>query len=87
MKRIKALNRLEFEAAKTHEAVYGKYKGLYVYIELGVEEEYKEHPNDDSNTEYRLFRGCNIEYSETEEQSEQGIYQYKDTKIDVVLYW
>ncbi|WP_013324619.1 hypothetical protein [Gloeothece verrucosa] len=81
------LNKLEFEAAKTNEEVYGKYKGVYLYIKLGTEEEYKENPKDDPKTEYKFFRGCTIEYSETEEQAEQGIYQYKDTNVNIKLYW
>lgn len=87
IKKIKALNRLEFEAAQSNEAVYGTYKGLYVYMELGREQEYREHPKDDPNTSYKLFRQCDIEYSETSDQSKNGDYQYKDTQVDVILYW
>jgi hypothetical protein len=87
MKRIRALNQLEFAAASSNECIYGKYRGMYVYIELGTEGEYISHPKDDPKTEYRLFRGCNVEYSETEEQSEQGIYQYKEVGVDVIVYW
>jgi hypothetical protein len=87
IKRIKALNELEFESAKSGEAVYGKYKGLFVYIELGMEGEYQEKPQDDPKTQYRFFRQCKVEYSTTEEESEQGIYQYNETDVDLILYW
>jgi hypothetical protein len=56
-------------------------------VELGREQEYREHPKDDPNTSYKLFRQCDIEYSATSEQSENGDYQYKDTQFDVILYW
>jgi hypothetical protein len=87
MKRIRALNELEFAAASSGESIYGKYKGMYAYIELGIEEEYREHPKDEPKTTYRLFRNCNVEYSETEEQSEQGVYQYKDVGVSIIVYW
>ncbi len=86
-KRIKVLNQDEFEAATSNEAVYGKYKGLFAYIELGTEGKYRECPKDDTKTQYRFFRNCNVEYSETEEQSESGLYQYKEEGISVVIYW
>lgn len=87
IKRIKALNELEFDSAKSGEPVYGKYKKLFVYIELGKEEECRGNPQDNQKTQYRLFRRCKVEYSKTEEESEQGIYQYDETNIDVILYW
>ncbi|MGK7898136.1 MAG: hypothetical protein AB4372_32090 [Xenococcus sp. (in: cyanobacteria)] len=87
IKRIKALIKSEFDAAKPYGDVYGSYKGLYVYIILGREETYRENPKDDPKTEYRLFRSCDIDYSETEEQSEQGIYQYSEKRVDIILYW
>ncbi len=87
MKRIKALNKLEFDSSESYGTVYGQYKRLYVYIELGQETEYREHPKDDPKTKYRRFINCTVEYSESEDQAEQGIYQYKDTDVDVILYW
>lgn len=67
LKRIRALNELEFEEAKANEAVYGKYRELYVYVTLGSENIYLEHPTDNPKTQYRLFKKCTIEYSETED--------------------
>lgn len=86
IKRIQALDELEFEAAKSNECIYGKYRKLYVYIKLGTEQEYIEHPNDDPKTKYKFFKNCIIEYSQTLEQCEQGIFQYDDT-ANVILYW
>ncbi|MFP5274524.1 hypothetical protein [Coleofasciculus sp.] len=86
-KRIKALNPLEFKEAISNEDFYGKYKGMFVYVKLGNEEEYREQPGDNSNTQYRFFRNCIVEYSETEAQSESGIYQYEDKGVNVVIYW
>ncbi|WP_242578103.1 hypothetical protein [Chroococcus sp. FPU101] len=74
IKRVQALDELEFDAAKSNECIYGKYKQLYVYVKLGVEEEYRENPTDDPKTQYKLFRRRTIEYSQTLEQCEQGIY-------------
>lgn len=87
IKRIKALNELEFDSAKSGEPVYGKYKKLFVYIELAKEEEYRENPQDNQKTLHRRKSRCRVEYSKTEEESEQGIYQYDETNIDVILYW
>ena len=58
MKRIKALNKVEFEQACSNGEVYGQYRGLYVYIELGQEQAYRESIQDNPKTDYRLFRGC-----------------------------
>jgi hypothetical protein len=87
MRKIKAINIREFKQACSNGEVYGKYRKLYVYIELGIEQDYREHPSDNPKTEYRLFRGCSIEYSETQSQSEEGIYQYSENDVDVILYW
>ncbi|BDA76543.1 unknown protein (plasmid) [Calothrix sp. PCC 7716] len=45
-------------------------KGLWVYVELGTEQEYIPSPNDDARTEYRLFRGCDVFFAESREQLE-----------------
>lgn len=87
MRRIKAVNKREFEQACSNGEVYGQFRELYVYIELGEEREYRENPKDDPSTEYRLFRGCYIEYSQTQPQSEEGIYQFSENNVDVILYW
>ncbi len=87
LKRIKALDRLEFEDATSNEGFYGKYKGMFAYVQLGTEREYQEQPGDDPKTQYRFFKNCDVEYSETEDQLESGIYQYKDERVNVVIYW
>lgn len=61
IKRIQALDELEFEVAKSNECIYGKYRQLYIYIKLRTEQEYIERPNDDLKTRYKLFRNCTIE--------------------------
>lgn len=45
-------------------------KGLWAYVELGTEQEYIKRPNDDPRTEYRLFRGCDVFFAESQEQLE-----------------
>ncbi len=45
-------------------------RGLWVYVELGTEQEYIKRPSDDPRTEYRLFRGCDVFFAESREQLE-----------------
>lgn len=86
VKRIKALNINEFEAATSDGAVYGKYLGLYVYVELGKEGEYRENPKDDPNTRYQLFRNCSVFYARTIEQIRKEEYEY-DTQEDILIVY
>ena len=87
IKEVKALTKEEFNAACTNGSVYGKVKGVFVYVELGKEEEYKERQNDNPKTDYRFFRNCVIEYSETIEQCEQGFSQLVDQNVNVILFY
>lgn len=87
IKRVKALNKIEFEQSCSNGSVYGKYKGLFVYIELGIEQDYREHPLDNPKTEYKLFKNCYIEYAQTIEELETGEPKAVDSNINVVLYW
>lgn len=66
MKRIKAAP-LEFAQAQTNGSVYGKWNKLYVYVELGQEVGYTPRSDDDPNTKYKMFRNCEISYTDTEE--------------------
>jgi len=86
-KKIKALNQEEFNAACTRGSVYGKYRGTFVYVELGEEEEYRERPHDDPKTNYRFFRNCKVEYSDTIEECQQGTSQLVDQNVNVVLIY
>lgn len=87
MKRIKALNKQEFEQSCSDGTVYGQYLGLMVYLELGEETEYREHPKDDPKTDYRKFNNCYIEYAETLQELEEGNPKATDDKNIVILYW
>ena len=86
-KRIRALNQEEFTAACPNGSVYGKYRGVFVYVELGKEEEYRERPNDDLKTNYRFFRNCKVEYSDTIDECQQGISQFIDRNVNVILMY
>jgi hypothetical protein len=86
VKRIRALNRQEFEAATSNGAVYGKYLSVYVYAELGREDRYRESPKDDSSTSYRLFRNCTAFYARTLDQLRNGDYEY-DTLEDILIVY
>lgn len=86
VKRIKALNINEFEAATSDGAVYGKYLALYVYVELGRKGAYRESPKDDPNTRYQLFRNCAVFYARTQEQIRNEEYEY-DTQEDILIVY
>lgn len=75
--RIKATP-LEFEAASSDGCVYGEIKGkrgLYVYVELGEEQEYILSSNDNLTTEYRLFIRCDVYFAKTKEQLANGEFE------------
>ncbi len=87
VKRIRASNKQEFNAATPEGAVYGKYFGVYAYVELGKEEVYQESPKDDPNTQYKLFRNCRVFYAETLEDLRAGIFVHEtDENILIVFY-
>lgn len=87
IKRIKALNKKEFKNAFSNSEVYGQYLELMVYIELGEQGEYKEHPKDDSKTEYKIFFDCYIEYALTLQELEDENPKATEEKVTVILYW
>lgn len=86
-KRIRALNRQEFEAAASDGAVYGKYLDIDVYVELGVEGNYRESAKDDPNTQYRLFRNCTIFYAASSEDLDAGIFVHETQENVVIVYY
>lgn len=87
--RIKA-SREEFEAACSDGCVYGELRGkrgLYVYAELGIEQEYIPSASDSLITEYRLFIGCNVFFAKTREQLANGDFEAEDLpNITVIIY-
>ena len=87
--RIRA-TRKEFEAACTNGCVYGEIRGkreLYVYVDLGTEEEYLPSPKDDPMTEYRAFNGCDVFFAKTEEQLKTGDFEAEElSNVTVIIY-
>lgn len=55
-------------------------------MELGIEREYRPSPNDDPNTEYRLFIACTVYYAETEEQLDDEQYVAVEENVTVIIY-
>ena len=76
--------------ACTDGCVYGEIrgkKGLYVYAELGAEQEYIPSPNDDPMTEYRIFTGCDVYFAKTKEQLANGEFEAEDLpNVTVIIY-
>jgi hypothetical protein len=61
-------------------------RGMWVYVELGTEQEYIPSPNDDPRTEYRLFRGCDVFLAKSQERLEALYYEAREFNITVILY-
>jgi hypothetical protein len=79
----------EFDAAATDGYVYGELRLqgiIYVYIELGPEREYISQPSDNPNTEYRIFKNCNIFFAETEKQVDEGDFAAEQSGETVIIY-
>jgi hypothetical protein len=85
MKRIKA-DLLEFAQAQANGSVYGKWNQLYVYAELGQEVSYTPRPNDDPNTEYKMFRNCELSYTDTEEKLDNALFGATTTEELLIIY-
>ena len=62
-------------------------RGLWVYVELGSEEEYIPKPNDNPKTEYRLFRFCDVYFAKTKESLEAGEFESDERGVTVIIYW
>ncbi len=60
--------------------------GLWVYVELGEEQEYIPSPKDNPKTDFRLFRGCDVYYGDSQEQLETGGYKAEEHDVTVVIY-
>jgi hypothetical protein len=85
MKRIKA-DPLEFAQAQTNGSVYGKWNQLYVYAKLGQEVSYNPRHNDDPKTEYKMFRNCELSYTDTEEKLDDALFFTATTEALLIVY-
>jgi hypothetical protein len=86
--RIK-VTRADFESATSDGWVDGLLQGkkeIWVYVELGTEQEYIPSPSDDPRTEYRLFRGCDAFFAKSQERLEAQIYEAEQLNVTVILY-
>jgi hypothetical protein len=83
--RIK-VDRANFEDAKSDGWVDGQFRGLWAYVELGTEEEYIPKPSDNSKTQYRLFRGCDAFFYDSQELLEEGEYKLRQLNVMVIIY-
>ena len=87
--RIK-VSRTEFQAACSDGWVDGQLQGrqgLYVYAELGQEQEYITRPNDDPKTSYRIFQGCAAYFARSQEQLDNGNYESENlANATVIIY-
>ncbi len=61
-------------------------RGLWVYVELGTEQEYIPSPNDDPRTEYRLFKECDVFFAKSQERLEAEDYEAREYNVTVILY-
>jgi hypothetical protein len=83
------VKREDFESATSDGWVDGLVKGrkdVWVYVELGIEQEYIPSPNDDPRTEYRLFTACDTFFAESQEQLEALNYDGQLLNVTVILY-
>jgi hypothetical protein len=87
--RIRA-TQAEFAAARANGCVYGEIRGkrgLYVYAELGAEQEYIPSSNDDLMTEYRILTGCDVYFARSREQLANGEFEAEELpNITVIIY-
>ena len=61
-------------------------RGMWVYVELGYEQEYIPSPNDDPRTEYRIFTLCDVFLAKSQERLEAEDYEAREFNITVILY-
>jgi hypothetical protein len=61
-------------------------QGMWVYVELGEEKEYIPKPKDDPHTDFRLFRGCDVYYGDSQEQLEMGDHKAEEHGVTVRIY-
>lgn len=83
------VTREDFESASSDGWVDGLVQGrkdVWVYVELGTEQEYIPSSNDNPRTEYRLFRGCDTFFADSQEQLEALNYDGQILNVAVILY-
>jgi hypothetical protein len=83
------VTRDEFALAESNGWVDGLYQGkqgIYVYVELGQEEEYIPRSSDDLRTEYRAFRNCNIFFAASREQLDAADFSGEKLNVTVIIY-
>lgn len=62
-------------------------RGLYVYVQLGQEQEYKPGYKDDPKTEYKFFVGCDVFFAKTEAALRAGDFEAEFLPdVPVVIY-
>lgn len=87
VKRVRAASLPEFQLAASDGAVYGKYRNIDVYVELGQEGEYRQSDREEQNAQHQLFRNCIIYYAESEEAADNGIFVQQTFESIVIVYW
>ena len=88
MKRVK-VSRTEFSFAVSGGYVDGLYQGkegIFAYVELGQEKEYRQNPKDDANTDYKFFLNCNVYLSTSKADSDKGISVIEHLDVSVIIY-
>lgn len=86
--RIK-VSRLDFQDACTDGWVDGLLQGkqgMYIYAELGKEQDYIPSAKDDPKTSYKLFQNCAVYLSKSQEQLEIGDYEANFPNVTVIIY-
>ena len=61
-------------------------RGIYVYVELGLEKEYEPRPIDDPKTKYKYFSGCNVLYATSSENLEKEVFEAEEQNVTVIIY-
>lgn len=87
VKRVLAASLAEFELAVSDGAVYGKYRNIDVYVELGQEGEYTVSDREDQKAQHKLFRNCTIHYAESESACDNGIFVHQTFESTLIVYW
>ncbi len=84
--RIKVTAR-DFEASESYGWVDGRWRSLYVYVELGQERPYLPEPKDDPKTDYKIFTGCSAYFADNQEKLDNGDYDSDELPdLTVIIY-
>lgn len=88
--RIKAETQDDFDKAEQEGYVYGYYNGqtdICAYVKLGQQGKYRSQPQDNPNTEYKIFYHCQIDLAPTMEILERGGQSAKLLDKTVIIYY